>query len=131
MRTNKRSHFGLVLLVLSNSLLQGVHGQSPSLKQALISEMGPRVHLSANAPRPLEQALDALQQKYGWQVDYEDPQYISELDVVGDPVHQTRTPNGGAFDVDFTIGPSATPDEEKTLSAIIDSYNQSKNTGPI
>jgi len=133
---NKRSVCGLVLFAISNSLLQG--DQNSFLKQALISEAGLRVHLSANAPRPLEQALDALQQKYGWQIDYEDPQYISGLDVVELPVHQlsapsaevrSRAPGGGAFDVDFTAGPNASPDEETTLTVIMDSYNRSKNPG--
>jgi len=135
---DKRSLCCLAVLAISNGLVQGEHGQSPPPKQALISQTGPTVHLSANAPRPLEQALDALQQKYGWEVDYEDPQYISELDVaeVPDPQFRaphpegrTRVPSGGAFNVDLAIGLNALPDEEKILSVIIDSYNRSKNPG--
>ena len=134
MRMSKWSLCCLAVLAISNGPLQGGHGQSSPLKQALISQTGPTVHLSANAPRPLQQALDALQQRYGWQVDYEDPQYISEVDVVEvpDPSHpegRTRVPSGGAFNVDFVIGPSALPEEEKALSVIIDSYNRSKNPG--
>jgi hypothetical protein len=135
MRMDKGSICCLAVLAISSSLL---HGQSSSRKQALISQNGQSVYLSANAPRPLEQALDALQQEYGWQVDYEDPQYLSALDVVevpepdsraSPPEGRTREPNGGAFDVDFAIGPNTTPNEEKTLGVIIDSYNRSKNPG--
>jgi hypothetical protein len=137
MQMDKRSLCCLVVLAIS-TILQGERGQSSSLKQALISQSEPTIRLSANAPRPLEQALDTLQQEYGWQVDYEDPQYVSELDVVEVPdpkfpashsESRTRVPGGAAFHVQFVIGPKASLDEEKTLGAVIDSYNQSNNPG--
>jgi hypothetical protein len=134
MRMDKCSICFLTLFAISNGLLQAAQNQSSSLKQAAISQTGATVHLSANAPRPLEQALDALQQKYGWQIDYEDPQYISDSDIAqvpdaSHPEHRTRMPNGGAFSVDFMIGPNGSPDEEKILGIVIDSYNRSNNPG--
>ena len=56
--------------------------KTPYLRQASITETTEAVHITANSPRPLLQALDALRHKYGWVVSYEDPAYTSSLDVV-------------------------------------------------
>jgi hypothetical protein len=103
--------------------------QSPTyLTQATITQTADVLHITANSPRPLLQTLDALRQKYGWVVDYEDPRYISHLDVIdvpGDSSH-SRLPAGGNFSVEF---PAAAPEQEKTLHLLVDSYNQSRNPG--
>ncbi|MGA8437031.1 MAG: hypothetical protein WB762_32950 [Candidatus Sulfotelmatobacter sp.] len=94
----------------------------------------------ANDSRPLAQALEALQQKYGWRVNYEDPQYISKLDLSepkgpqdksSHPEVQQRVPGGGSFVVEFSAGPTpnTVPDEQKTLQLLVDSYNRSGNPG--
>ena len=107
-------------------------------KAADISQTGGKFHLAANAPRPLVQALDGLQQKYGWVVHYEDPQYTSKTEVVEstDPRFaaagggaRPHIPNGGAFAFDFPAGPGASPDEERTLGLMVDAYNRSSNPG--
>ena len=102
------------------------------MKRAEIGETNGRVHVASNSPRPLQQTLDALQQKYGWTINYEDPRYISRLDVVEAPDEQktTRIPAGGDFSADF-VAPAkdSTKDEEKTLRGILDSYNHSQNPG--
>jgi len=107
-------------------------------KAADISQAGVKFHLAANAPRPLVQALDGLQQKYGWVVPYEDPQYNSKTEVVesADPRFASagvgtrpHIPNGGAFAFDFPAGTGASPDEEKTLGLMVEAYNQSSNPG--
>jgi hypothetical protein len=119
---------------------ESIHGQGPYSKQATISETAGKIRLVANDSRPLAQALDALQQKYGWRVDYEYPQYISKLDVIepksspdksSSPDSQHRVPSGGALVVEFgaATAPNAAPDEQKTLQLIIDSYNRSGNPG--
>jgi len=96
------------------------------------------VRLTANDSRPLEQALTALQQKYGWLVNYEDPQYTSKLDLVGArplqdksfyPNGEHRVPGGGSFVADLGTVSTAGPDEQKTLQLLIDSYNRSSNPG--
>lgn len=107
---------------------QTVSGPAPYAREAAISQTASTIHIAANSPRPLEQTLDALRQKYGWVVDYEDPQYVSHSDFIevpGDPSHN-QVPSGGSFSVDF---PAAAPDEEKTLRLILDAYNHSKNPG--
>lgn len=90
--------------------------------------MGDMLRIDANSPRPLAQILDALRQKYGWVVDYEDPQYISSADLVLAPGSnsQSHIPAGGAFSVQF---PATATDEDKILRLIVDSYNHSKNPG--
>lgn len=96
------------------------------LKQATISQTAQTVHITADSPRPLQQTLEALHLKYGWVVDYEDPQYVSQLDLLEAPASHSKVPSGGSFSVEF---PAAAPDEEKTLRLIVDAYNHSKNPG--
>jgi hypothetical protein len=97
------------------------------LKQAAISESAGIVQITANSPRPLLQILDALQQKYGWVVDYEDPQYVSQMDLIDAPGgSHSRLPGGGSFSVEF---PAGAPQEEKILHLVVESYNRSKNPG--
>ncbi len=120
---------------MSQAISQTARETSSYLKQAAISETAGTIHIVANSPRPLAQTLDALQQKYGWVVDYEDPQFISKLDLAetGDAANRApasnllaRVPGGGPFSVEF---PASTPEEEKTLQLVVDSYNRSNNPG--
>jgi|HubBroStandDraft_5_1064220.scaffolds.fasta_scaffold108866_2 hypothetical protein len=108
---------------------------------AVISTEGETVHLAANDPRPLAQALDALQRQYGWLVNYEDPEYVSKLDLVEETQPPQRRnsssdakvhyPGGGAFNMDFPnpAASSSPPDEQTTLQLLVDTYNQSNNPG--
>jgi hypothetical protein len=127
------------LSLLSGGLAKGAPGENSYTKQAAISETGGKIHLVANDSRPLLQGLEALQQKYGWRIDYEDPQYISKLDFQelnapddkSSPVGGRRIPAGGAFVVEFPAGatPDSAPDEQKTLQLVVDAYNHSNNPG--
>jgi hypothetical protein len=125
----------LSLLAASYSLSQTTPVAKSYLREATISESAGTVHVVANSPRPLAQTLEALQQKYGWVAGYEDPQFISKLDLAAaeDPGSgvpksnpPTRLPAGGLFNVDF---PAASPDEAKTLQLVVDAYNRSDNPG--
>jgi hypothetical protein len=119
-----------------SSLGGGAKPVDSLVAQATISETGGKVHLAANDSRPLVQALDALQERYGWKIDYEDPEYISKLDYgeskaspAGDGPR--RIPSGGAFVADLPA-PSASnaqPDEQKTVQALVEAYNHSGNPG--
>jgi hypothetical protein len=135
------THFRLSIsiLFLLCYLAKMTHGQAPYSKQATISETGGRIRLVANDSRPLTQALDALQQKYGWRINYEDPQYRSKLDLVdakdlqdkSSSSNGRRVPAGGNLVVEFGAGstPNAAPDEKKTLQMLVDFYNRSSNPG--
>ncbi len=125
----------LSLLVISHAISQTAREPGSYLKQAAISESAGTVHIVANSPRPLAQALDALQQKYGWVVNYEDPQFNSKLDLVAaeDPGNRAstskvpmRVPGGGRFSADF---PATTTEEDKILQIVVDAYNGSNNPG--
>lgn len=95
-------------------------------KEAVITAAAGTVRIAANSPRPLEQVLDALQRRYGWIVNYEDPQYVSAVDVVKGNDNTSQVPAGGNFTFEFS---SAAPDEEKTLRQLVDAYNKSKSPG--
>jgi hypothetical protein len=119
------------LLAVSQLLSQTARETKSYLKQAEISETATTVHIVANSPRPLAQMLDSLGEKYGWVVSYEDPQFLSKLDLAetDDPRNhalKSHVPSGGMFSVEF---PSGAADEEKTLQLIVDSYNRSGNPG--
>lgn len=111
-----------------------VPAASPYLREASITQTEGTLHIAANSPRPLTQVLDALRQKYGWALEYEDPRYTSKLDLVERPGLNDvplTVPAGGGFSVDAAVGSAATapPAEDKTLQLIVDAYNQSKNPG--
>jgi hypothetical protein len=132
---------GLLLLALAHS--QTAPPQKDSFqKTATISEDQGTVHLVASAVRPLAQALDALQKKYGWVVDYEDPRYLANVDVTElvDPLRAPKPrliPAGGRFEAGFplptgegSVELSKEKDaEEKALRLVVEAYNQSDNAG--
>jgi hypothetical protein len=117
--------FGIFIALAA---LSQTTGAGTYLKQATVSQDAGNIRINANSPRPLAQVLDALQLKYGWTVNYEDPQYVAASDQVDAPKGSPlpKLPSGAAFSVQFAAN---APDEEKTLKQIVDSYNQSKNPG--
>ena len=123
-----------ILLLASSSFAQAPQQSNPALKKPLIYQIGQVVHINAGGPRPLLQAIDALQQKYGWVVDYEDPQYPSAMAGAANrpsPPNRRHANIAGtsenAFSVQFNVGPTpnSRPDEEAVLTTVIDAYNQS------
>jgi len=122
------------LLLASSSFGQAPEPSTPALKKPLIYQIGQVVHLNAGGPRPLLQAIEALQQKYGWVVDYEDPQYPAAMAGAANrpsPPNRRHANMGGlsenAFSVQFNVGPTpdSRPDEATVLTTVIDAYNQS------
>jgi hypothetical protein len=113
--------------------------ETATAKHPEITQTGNVMHLAVTGARPLADAVDALQGEYGWHINYEDPQFISKLDVTestdvryANAASGTRphTPNGGAFSVDFPAGMgSKAPDPASTLKIVIDAYNKSSNPG--
>ena len=120
-----------ILLLTSTSFSQGPQ-QTSSLKKPLIYQIGQVVHINAGGPRPLLQAIDALQDKYGWAVDYEDPQYPPSPAGVPSPPSPPNRRHANvsgvgesAFAVQFNAPPNGQPDEQSVLTTVVDSYNQS------
>ncbi|HVI08304.1 MAG TPA: hypothetical protein VND65_08420 [Candidatus Binatia bacterium] len=116
----------LVASAFTQTKQTGIEKPEEYLKQAVISQVGDVTRLHANSPRPLLQALDALRQKYGWLVSYEDPQFHGADLVKSQNEAPEELPAGGEFTVEF---PARAPDEEKTLGLIVDAYNRTKNPG--
>jgi hypothetical protein len=126
MKTKRSGFFFLILLVSLRAFSQAAPPHEVYLKDATISDSAGTVRLVANSPRPLEQVLDALQRKYGWIVNYEDPQYVATADYVEKPdAEQSRIPAGRSFSVEFPTGAA----EEKVLRLVVDAYNKSNNPG--
>ncbi len=98
------------------------------LKAASVTETAGKVQVKAVSPRPLAQVLDALLDKYGWVVDYEDPQFTSASDTVEvqGATGLAKYPSGGAFSFEFS---SAPPQEEKVLQQAVDAYSKTDNPG--
>lgn len=126
MNAKRYGLFLLILLVGLGAFSQTTAPREAFLKEATISENTGMVRVLANSPRPLEQVLDALQRKYGWVVNYEDPQYVATADYVEYAgVEPSRIPAGRTFSVEFP----ATASEEKVLRLVVDAYNKSSNPG--
>lgn len=129
----RRIRNALPVLFLLNGCGYGAYAQTASAKPPVITEAGAKIRIATADARPLDQVVNALQQKYGWRINYEDPQYISKLDLrdAKSSSDGRPEPGGGSFAVEVPTGPSADapPDEEKTLQLIVDAYNQSNNPG--
>jgi len=133
----KSLKYCLALLVVAHVIVAPAFSQTPPeknpsektsfLKRATISENAGTTVITANSPRPLAQALDALQQKYGWLVGYEDPQFLSKSDLAEPATPGSQIlPAGSRFTAEF---PSTVSDEEKILQTVVDAYNSSENPG--
>lgn len=107
----------------------------------VIEHHGTTGTLTANEPRPLRQAIEAISQEYGWTLDFEDPPYRSHFDLVDntDPTWRANHPNGkgatrvsgGFFQSNFPE-PSTIPSnnaEEQVLQKLVSDYNASGNPG--
>jgi hypothetical protein len=127
-------------VVLAIPSLLSAQSKPSFMSAALIQHHETAGTLTANDPRPLMQAVEAIGQEYGWIVDFEDPQYRSHFDLVDntDPTWRANHPNakgvvrvsGGLFQSTFPE-PSTIPEnaEEKVLQKIVADYNASGNPG--
>lgn len=137
-----RSALALAIVALCSSAALGqANSRHHFLDHALISHHGSNVIVTANAPRPLWQAITALNEQYGWLVDYEDPPYHSKYDLVDDTDPQWRQKHPYAADVTIPAGgffrtiflepqlPVSPQREQKILEKIVADYNRSGNPG--
>jgi hypothetical protein len=127
-----------VALWVAAFLSQTPATSSQTVKTPEITQSSNQAHLTVSGARPLVTALDALQNQYGWSVNYEDPQYVAKSDLVestdaryANAAAGTRphVPNGGLFSMDFPLGDGSGPDEATTLKSLIEAYNKTSNPG--
>ena len=108
---------------------------------ATITQTDRKASIYANDPRPLDQAIRAIRQQYGWIVDYEDPPYgPSDLVDDTDPRWRKAHPDakgvtrvaGGAFRAELTLADdmsSGSNGEKFLLHDLITQYHRSGNRG--
>lgn len=123
----------LTLLLSSGALPQQY------LSRAQITHSGEDVIVTAISPRPLEQAIDAISEEYGWIVDYEDPIYGrgESLDVTAPewkkahPLEkgQLLLPSGGKFVANLGKIATGQANQKDAIKLIVDQYNRSGNPG--
>jgi hypothetical protein len=123
----------IVLLSLAGRSFCQAANATSHLKKPLIYQIGNVVRINADGERPLLRALDALQEKYGWVVDYEDPRHPADADGAGNadalPSRRhagARNSRREALSVEFTVGPASDsfPDENTVLTTVVNAYNE-------
>ena len=130
----------LFLLAVPSVLLAQAPAKPSFMNAAVIQHNGAAGTLTANDPRPLSQAVEAISQEYGWVVDFDDPLYTSHFDLVDatDPTWKASHPNakatrvaGGLFQSNFPEPSSISSGdvEEQVLQKLIADYNASGNPG--
>lgn len=134
-----------VLCALLISVGSSLVAQSPAkpsfMNAAAIQHNATSGALTANFPRPLSQAIEAIGQEYGWTVDFEDPHYTSHFDLVDDTAPKWRANHptakgvvrvaGGFFQSNFPEPPTITAGdpEDQVLQKLVADYNASGNPG--
>jgi hypothetical protein len=105
---------------------------TPSGKEVSLPQADNTIPITGSGQRPLEQALAALRLKFGWTINYEDPQYRSVKDTMDDPRSKgTLILAGTQFSTEIPAPqpPAEAPPKEKSLQLVVDSYNRSANPG--
>ena len=128
----------VLLFLLVPSVLLAQTAKPSFMSAAVVKHNAGAGTLTANDPRPLMQAVEAISQEYGWTVDYEDPLYQSHFDLVDstDPDWRAAHPKekgamrvaGGLFQSNFSE-PSTENGEEQVLEKLVADYNSSGNPG--
>jgi hypothetical protein len=109
------------------------------VRRAKVVHQGSSAVVEANDPRPLLQAITAVREEYGWEVDYEDPPYSGTFDLVRDASMCRQPcgegfliPAGGAFQSTYPETPHiwSSPNEElQILDKIVSDYDATQNPG--
>jgi hypothetical protein len=111
------------------------------IDSATVTQTDRKASIYANDPRPLDQAIRAIREQYGWIVDYEDPPYgpndlVDDTDAKWRKAHPdakgvTRVA-GGIFRAELTLVDdmsSGSNGEEVLLHDLITKYEGSGNPG--
>jgi hypothetical protein len=111
------------------------------MEAAAVQHNAGSANIVANDPRPLAQAVSALRKEYGWLIDYEDPPYVSDSELVDvtDPQWRASHPGapgyriaaGGLFQCEYVEGSDilTLAGQESVLRQIVSAYNRSGNPG--
>jgi hypothetical protein len=130
----------MVLFSLTGRNFSQAANATSHLKKPLIYQIGNVVRINADGERPLLRALEALQQKYGWIVDYEEPQYSADGAGAGSAASlrsrrhaDARDGARHAFSVEYNVGPTpdSPPDEKSVLTTVVDAYNDDNSAAPF
>lgn len=134
---------GLMLLGLWVASGNAAAQQRPPVRsRADVQHLGSSARVFASEARPLNQAVTALVEEYGWAIDFEDPPYASKFDIVDNATPQWRAahpdskagmiPAGGAFQTEYPEKPNTATslaEERMVLNKVVADYNQSGNPG--
>jgi hypothetical protein len=129
-------------ILCSGLRAQGDLEPHPYMHDGVIAHQHGTATVKADAPRPLQQAITAMREEYGWVVSYEDPPYQSNYDVTDmrNPKYRAAHPNtpvvlgpaGRGFQSTYPEVPdmwSSPATEEQVLEKVVSDYNKSGNPG--
>jgi hypothetical protein len=124
----------------NDQVLQARH--SRYMEKAEVRHLADSTTITANDARPLAQAVTALSEEFGCAIDFEDPPYYSNYDLVDDTAPQWRAahPNskgvtviaGDTFHIQFFKTPdtgTSPVEAERVLENVVSDYNASANPG--
>jgi hypothetical protein len=133
----------LMVLGLFVAFCNAATQQRPPVRShADVQHLGNSARVLASESRPLNQAVTALVEEYGWAVDFEDPPYASKFDIIDNATPQWRAahpdskagmiPAGGAFQTEYPEKPNTATsltEERMVLNKVVADYNNSGNPG--
>jgi hypothetical protein len=112
------------------------------MESGVVEHHGTFGRVKANDPRPLLQAIAAIREEYGLVINYEDPPFDSEFDLVDDTDPNWRASHprskgvwrvaGGAFQSDYPEAATSVPSSRQLgnlLNKVVTDYNRSGNPG--
>jgi hypothetical protein len=128
----------LICFVLCSIAVLAQERQQAFIDRAQVLHKQSSATVVANDPRPLDQAIAAIREEYGWTVSFEDPPYKSRFDLVESAQLAAQSgvraliPAGGAFQSTYPEGAnmwSSASGEEQVLDKVVSDYNAGRNPG--
>lgn len=137
-----RCALGLMVLIYGSPYAVSESPTRPEyLDRAIVEQEGSHVEVRANSPLPLLQALSALDEKFGWQVNWEQAPGSSRFDTVDDTAPNWRAAHpetkgvtrasGGAFRSMLPKVEDTGSSQEilRVLTKLVEDYNATNNPG--
>jgi hypothetical protein len=127
-----------IIVLQTEAYAQRVEPGTGYWYEGVVTHENGKATVSANEPRSLRQAMEAVAEEYGWTVDYEDLEY-GDSDVIerteaqfvaSHPNERHHLVAGHRFETEFAEATSmSAADEKAVLEKIISDYNRSANPG--